>query len=216
MRFCLIACLTLLITSPSGDNDSTWSLRKSEQGITVYTKTHEDNGLKVFRGITEVESSLSSLIALMKSIEDGPNWIYNCTEAKVLETESLWEEYIYFRSHVRWPFRDRDAVMHTKLSQDPDSKIVTITMKGLPNYIDETKNVIRMPVMEGFWQLVPVEGKVIVTYEMMCDAGKGIPDFLANASLIDYPFETLLNLKERVKADEYQNALFEALPGIEQ
>jgi len=216
LRFWLVACLTLLITSSSGDSGSTWSLRKAEQGITVNTKTHEDNGLKVFRGITEVETSLSSLISLMKSIEDGPNWIYNCTEAKVLGSENFWEEYIYFRSHVQWPFRDRDVVMHTKLSQDPDSKIVTITMKGLPDYIGKTKNVIRMPVMEGFWQLVPVEGKVIVTYEMMCDAGKGIPDFLANASLIDYPFETLLNLKERVRSEKYQNVIYPELSESDQ
>ena len=70
--------------------------------------------------------------------------------------------------------------------------------------------------MEGFWQLVPVEGKVIVTYEMMCDAGKGIPDFLANASLIDYPFETLLNLKERVRSEKYQNVIYPELSESDQ
>lgn len=210
MRFWLIACLTFTGIFPSGDS-SPWSLRKAEEGITVYTKTNESNGLQVFRGITEVESSLSSLIALMKSIEDGPNWIYNCTEAKVLSVESFWEEYIYFRSHVKWPFRDRDAVIHMKLSQDPISHVVTIMMKSVDDYLPEHNKVVRMPLMEGFWQLVPVEGKVIVTYEMMSDAGKGIPDFLTKASLIDYPFETLNKLKERVKLAKYQEVTFPEL-----
>ncbi len=208
MRLLFIGLLSSFIISPIGGNASSWKLKKNLNGITVYTKTDSRNGLKVFRGVTEVESSLSSLIGLMKSIDDGPNWIYNCTEAKVLKAESFWEEYIYFRSHVKWPFRDRDAVIRMKLEQDAESKIVTITMEGIPDYLPQTKNVVRMPVMKGYWQLVPLDGKVIVTYQMMSDPGKGIPDFLTNSSLIDYPFETLLKLKERVLADRYQNLSF--------
>ncbi len=208
MRLLLIGLLSAFLLSPIGENLNTWKLKKDFNGITVYTKTDIQNGLKVFRGVTEVESSLSSLIGLMKSIDDGPNWIYNCTEAKVLNAESFWEEYIYFRSHVKWPFRDRDAVIHMKLDQDAETKIVTITMEGIPGYLPKTKNVVRMPVMKGYWQLVPLDGKVIVTYQMMSDPGKGIPEFLSNSGLIDYPFETLLKLKKRVLTDRYQDLTF--------
>ncbi|MBO3697210.1 hypothetical protein [Roseivirga sp. E12] len=211
MRSWLIAFSIILINTVDTVDSSAWNLSKEDDGISVYTKTDSKSGLKVFRGVTKVETSLSNLVALMKSIEDGPNWIYNCTEAKVLSADNFWEEYIYFRNHVRWPFRDRDAVVHMKLDQDPLTGILTISMKGVPDYIPETKKVVRMPVMEGYWQLAPVGDHVIVTYQMMSDPGKGIPDFLIRISLIDYPFETLSKLRDRVNLPKYQNLTFPEL-----
>lgn len=207
MKYSLLAVFTLLTITSTGVRDGSWELKKDKNGISVYTKTEGNSGLKVFRGITEVKGSLSSLISLMKSVEDSPNWIYNCTEATLLKSDSFWEEYIYFKTHVRWPFRDRDAIVHLKLSQDPETHIVTITMKGVPDYLPKTDKVVRMPVMEGYWQLAPVDnGRVLITYQMMSDPGQGIPEFLAKTSLIDYPFETLLKLKSRSQRAEYQNA----------
>lgn len=208
MRYFLITSFTFLIITSVGVKESSWELKKDSDGIAVYTKTESTSGLKVFRGVTEVKGSLSSLISLMKSVDDSPNWIYNCTEATLLKSDSFWEEYIYFRTEVRWPFRDRDAIVHLKLSQDPDTHIVTITMKGVPDYLPKTDKVVRMPIMDGYWQLAPVDGgRVIITYQMMSDPGKGIPDFLAKTNLINYPFETLLKLKSRSQMVEYQNAV---------
>lgn len=212
MRYFLITLFIFSIITPIRVKESSWKLRKDSNGIAVYTKTEPTSGLKVFRGVTEVKGSLSSLISLMKSVEEGPNWIYNCTEASLLKSDSFWEEYIYFKTHVRWPFRDRDAIVHLKLSQDIDTHIVTITMKGVPDYLPKTDRVVRMPVMEGYWQLAPVDGgRVLITYQMMTDPGKGIPDFLAKTNLINYPFETLLKLKSQSQMVEYQNA---SLPEI--
>jgi len=197
----------LLLTFSFTENDNTtWQLKKDQDGITVYTKTERSSGLKVFRGVTEINGSLSSVISLMKSVAEGPNWIYNCTEATLLKSDNFWDEYIYFRTHVRWPFRDRDAIVHLNLSQDPISQIVTITMKGVPDYLPENRKVVRMPVMEGYWQLAPVDnGRILITYQMKSDHGKGIPDFLAKSSLIDYPFETLSKLRSRSQSPTYQH-----------
>src|SRR6476646_5679879 len=58
--FCILILLPLFSLSNSGD----WKLKKNENGIEVYTRYAENSPLKEVRVITEVQSSLSAIIAL--------------------------------------------------------------------------------------------------------------------------------------------------------
>ena len=98
------------------------------------------------------------------------------------------------------------------ISQDKDTRVVTIKQTAKPDYIPEKKNIVRVQRIEGFWQFTPQEdGSVEIVYQVLSDPGGEIPVWLVNASLVSQPYQTLLKMQEVVKREKYQNVTMESV-----
>ena len=62
-----------------------WDLTKETNNIRVYTRSVEGSSFKEYKGVVQIEASLSSLVALVDDVLDYPNWIHTCIEATVLK-----------------------------------------------------------------------------------------------------------------------------------
>jgi len=81
-----------------------------------------------------------------------------------------------------------------------ESGVYFIELTARPNMYPKQDNKIRIPKLEGYWKLVPLDKmKTEVTFQVAAEPGGEIPSWLANAMVIDMPFHTLNNLKERVE-----------------
>jgi hypothetical protein len=186
-----------------------WKLEKNEQNISVYTRSVTGSKFKEFKAVTIVKTSLPSLVALLKDLPSQTLWIDQCIMAKSLKKVNETEDYIYYVSHAPWPVSDRDMITHSLITQDSVTKIVKIQMNGIPAFIPKKENLVRVPFLKGNWELIPREKDLVeIIYQLHADPGGSIPGWLANYTVVDNPFKTMLNMKEYVQKDMYQHTKY--------
>ncbi len=204
----LILILVMFVCSivMIGSAKEQWELVKEEDGIKVFLKTVPSSKIKEFKGVTNINSSLDSILAVLYDADACPKWVHNCEEATRLTDIGFYEAYIYQVIDFPFPAKDRDLVLHTVMTQEPESKDVTIRLNSAPEYIPSTKNV-RIIRSTGYYFLKPLpDGTVEVTWQHYTDPGGRVPTWIVNSLLVDTPFETLKNLKKIVHEQKYQNA----------
>jgi START domain len=204
----LILILVMFLCSivANGSAKEQWELVKDEDGIKVFLKPDPGSKIKEFKGVTNINSSLDSILAVLYDADACPKWLHNCREATRLADIGFYEAYIYQVVDFPFPAKDRDLVLHTVMTQDPETKDVTIKLNSTPDYIPDTKN-FRIKKSTGYYFLKPKpDGTVEVTWQHFTDPGGRVPTWIVNSLLVDTPFQTLKNLKKIVHEQKYQKA----------
>lgn len=195
----IILTLIIILFLFQGKSNA-WEKVKEKNGITVYTRKREGSGFKEFKAVMLIRTSLSSLIALVDDIEASPLWIDTCKEGTLLRRVSPKETYTYTVNDAPWPVRDRDAVVHNIIEQDPQSGVVTIRTTAVPDYIPEKPDLVRVKKIDAYWRFTPLgDGLVELVYNVYNDPGGNLPAWLVNSAAISQPYNTLINLKEIIK-----------------
>ncbi|MGA1824683.1 MAG: START domain-containing protein [bacterium] len=187
-----------------------WEKAKEEKGITIYTRKIEGSNFIELKAVMRVKTSLASLVALFEDIESGPSWIETFKEAKLLERISQTETYTYSVNAAPWPIKDRDAIVHNIIKQDPNSNAIIITATGVPDFIPEKPNLVRIKNINAYWKFTPLEdGYVEIDYRVHNDPGGHLPSWIINYATIFYPYNSMLNLKEIIKKPKYQHVQYD-------
>ena len=176
-------------------------LKKSEDSLFVYTCTVADSKLKSIRANFIIHTSLSVMAAYLLDAANNTQWQYNTIEAQVLKRISPGE--IIYRSEIRapWPVSNRDLVMHLKVSQNPSTRVMTITLNSMADYIPEKPDVVRIPRAEGKYVVERINDKdVRVNYTFLVDPGGYVPAWLINMAIADGPFDTFKNLVTKLNS----------------
>jgi ribosome-associated toxin RatA of RatAB toxin-antitoxin module len=182
-----------------------WNLKKYSDGIAIYTRTAENSAYKELKSVVQLKTSLSSIIAVLNDCESYPQWVFHCEKSSTLKKISETELIHYQTVTAPWPVDDRDFVVDLKIVQDDKTGIVYQTATCIPNYIPVALNHVRITELNAIWTLTPMKnGFVNVEYQLLVNPGGNIPAWLANLTIIDGPFETMLNLKDWVMKEKYQ------------
>lgn len=201
-------CLCMVVCSVSVMANTDWQLAKEEDGITVYTRDVDNSPVKQFRASTKISASLASVLAVMLDSEVCSEWMYRCQEAKVVKRNKFGDSYVYRTINLPWPVADRDIVMHKAVTQDPETKTVTIKNVSTPDFVPRTKHV-RIEVSESLYILEPgKDGTVELTWTQLSDPAGALPKTLVNSMIVTSPLSTLKNLRKMVKQRKYKNAQF--------
>lgn len=166
--------------------------------VKVYLSKDDGAKIKRFRGVTRVDASLTSLIALLHDLDSAPDWIHAVSSAEKIEPFSGNDKsYMsYITVNAPWPTKDRDSVVFNVTEQDPVSKVVTLRMQSKPTHLPAKNKYVRIPKFVGYWKLKPIStGKVEVTFSVLSDPGGNVPLFLYNTMITDTPYKTLINLR---------------------
>jgi hypothetical protein len=192
--------------------ESQWERVKNSNGIEVYVRSVSGSAIKEFKAITEVQSSISAVLALLDDTDSYTRWMHRCSEAKLLYKKNDYERIIYNVTSSPWPVDDRDIAVKSVISQNNKTAVVTITLTGLPEYIPAKPKKVRMVKLNGYWMLEPLgNGKLRVTYRMHSEPGGSVPDTLVNSSLVDIPYNTLYNLKKMINQSPYKDAKYDVI-----
>jgi len=203
--FLFISFLPLFTFAQSKPVDD-WHLRKDEKGIKVYTRHVDGVEIDQLKVVSVMHASLSSIAAVIMDVNHYPEWIYACKEGKLLQQVSPTEQYQYQRMAAPYPFSDRDAAIHFTISQDPKSKVISTHSLAVPDYVPDKKDIVRLPVFDGSYQLTPLSGgDVQVIYMLQIDPGGYIPSWLVNATIITGPLESTIRMQKQVEKAEYQD-----------
>jgi hypothetical protein len=186
-----------------------WELVKDKDGIKVYTRKAENIDFKEFKGTVTIDQSVSSFLAVISDVENLTEWVYSIVKAKKLRQTGDTLLIYYAESKVPWPFDNRDAVYEEKVSWDNTNRILMVNINCLPEYTKPKDGIVRIPFAKGFWRVEELENHHIkVTFRMLVDPGGTIPAWLANAFVVDSPFETLKGLTEVIGKSSYQNKAY--------
>ncbi|WP_430462111.1 START domain-containing protein [Thalassolituus sp. LLYu03] len=212
MRLLLLALLFPAFCAVALDSD--WELAKEDKdaAIRVYTRPVSGSDLREFRGELLVKARLASLVALVEDAREAPKWLHLCKAMELIEQRSPLERVNYMVSDAPWPVTDRDSVFVSELSQDSQTRTVTIRMTGAPGLFPKNDDYIRIPQMAGMWQFVPqADGQVLVVYQVHAEPGGGIPSWLSNSVVVDNPYYSLRNMIGELAKPAYRDAVVDHL-----
>ena len=188
-----------------------WELKKEDDGIKVYTKYIEGSDIKAFRAEAVMEGKLSSFVAVLKDVDQYPEFYSSSDYAQLLEASDTLLMH-YSQTGTPWPVKDRDGVYVNRFSQHYGTKAVTVAIESVEGIRPESDDFVRIEKATGFWKFFPVDyNKVEVIYQMEADPGGNIPAWVVNMFLVDTPFDDMKSLRERVKLEKYANQKFDFL-----
>jgi len=194
VQYFTIAILFLNILITFSHND--WKLEKEEAGIKIYTRIKENSRFKELKLETTFESSLSALVALLTDKDSLKNWVYRCNDSYCIKKINEKEVVHYQATDAPWPLENRDIVVHTIVSQDRVTKVVTITAKSVQGTIPEERNKIRLYDYLAVWKLYPLgNGKVKGKYFLHLDPGGSIPAWMVNLGVSVGPVKSIVCMK---------------------
>ncbi len=185
-----------------------WKLKMDKEGIQIYSRNSGDSRINSLRVSCILEATLSQITAVLLNIKSQDEWFYH-TKSKVLLDVSPSELYYYAELYFPFPFSDRDFVEHVNLSQDPITKIITMNVQNVPDYISSKKNYVRVLQSSCKWVIRP-SGKehINIEFTLFADPAGSIPIWLVNRFAMYGPFETFKKLKIFIKKPEYVNVSF--------
>lgn len=177
-----------------------WELKKTSGGIEIYTRPVKGSSFDEFKGVTVISNvTLEEVLTVILDVKNYAHLFPDCMNPKILKQEGKGYDIHYIQTKGPFPVKDRDSVFEQKTVIDRDGKHAFVTLKPLPDYIEENKDMVRIRKGSGFWELVEDSQKrVTVTYQFHGEPGGDIPSWLANSFVVSHPFQTLKNLKSRL------------------
>lgn len=169
----------------SGSNQ--WELKIDENGTQVYTlKTPGASMLKI-KGVTQSgEFTLSNHLApfLDQSIQDDcSKWVAGCTSYEILQpwdpktqtNVTMWTVSLFP------PFSPRELLLQGQLSQDPETRVVTLENIAVPNKAAPNDCCVRLTHVHNVWRYTPMgDGTIKIEFVSDLDMGGAFPDLLLN------------------------------------
>lgn len=209
MRLFIILLLSSFFSFGVQAETSAWELEEEEKDINlqIFTREVAGSNLKEFKGEMLVKTKLSTIAALLLDGQSAPKWMHQCEKFEVVEQIDALTAVVYFVNGAPWPVSDRDAVVMSVMSQDPETLVLKAEISVVDDLLPEDDDYVRIPHMKGFWLFEPVaEGQVKITYQVHANPGGSLPDWLANSVVVDTPYHTMSNMAEMLKKEKYQQA----------
>jgi START domain len=204
-KLCIIAFLLVFKAHPLlGQNE--WKLKTEKEGIKVYAEVVPDSKIKAVKAIGEYNATASELVALLMDIKTSPDWVYHVKSCKMINQVSPSELYYYLEISVPWPASNRDLVVHLKVSQDPDTKIITIDAPAVPGLVPVKKGIVRVDESTGKWTITPLgTDQIRVEYVVHVNPGGSVPSWVVNLFATEGPFEIFRNIRLQLQKSVYKN-----------
>ncbi len=217
MYFKVLICVSLLFGSyfPSNTYETNvkllhthnldWKLAKEEDGIKVYYRKIAGRNLNEIKIQSVFNCNLSTLVAALGDVSKYKDWVYSTKEAKVIKRLSNREVIYYDAIDFPWPLNNRDLVIHAKVFQYTDNKIVKVSLDADNDKYPTQKGMIRIKFFKAEWVLTPLKDKVQVEYILSSDPGGILPDPVVNLALDQGPVKTMQSLKKMIAKGGYNN-----------
>lgn len=205
----LLTGLVGLLCSFAAVAENQWQLEKEDEdrGIKVFTREVDGSDLKAFRGEMSFKTTLTAPIALIEDTSRAPEWMHNCGVVEIIENVKPGEAISYMITEAPWPVSDRDTVVHSVATQNPETLAVRVDVEARNDVFPANDDYIRITKMKGYWSFTPnAEGLVHIVYEVHAEPNGGLPSWLANSVVVDTPYNTMKNMQKLLKNDKYQTA----------
>ena len=217
----LILCLPGLAFSETNnllnEHAPEWKLTETDNNIQIFTRDYKESNFRAFKAVTVLDQSIESVLALISDPTSCPLWVDNCIESynfiphDFVHTENQFiDRYGYALSHLPWPFKNRDLIVHIITSNKPDSQEFMISMSSDKQLVSDNKNAVHITDTQTRYILRTLDKQKIEFIWMQHTEPNGkLPAWLVNNMIINLPLKSIEALKKVAKQDKYQNAVIE-------
>jgi len=204
-RIITAAFLIFHITAVSAQTG--WKLKSENDGIKVYTGAVTDSKFKAIKVECELNATASQLVKVILDVKSCPEWLYHTKVSTLLKQVSPAELYYYSEISIPWPVQNRDFVAHLTVTQNPETKVITIDGPAVNGMVPLKDGIVRVRSSKGLWVITPVKKNFLkVVYTLQVDPGGSIPAWLVNLFAAEGPMKSFQGLKSQIKKPAYQNA----------
>jgi hypothetical protein len=208
-RFSKAFALALLLIFKLGpaSAQTDWKLATDKDGIKIYTSVMPDSKIKAIKVECTLDATPAQLTAIIMDVKTATDWVYHTKSAVVIKQVSPSELYYYSEVNLPWPAANRDFVAHLTVSQNPDTKVVTIQGPAVPGLVPAKTGVVRIDHSDGKWVIAPNgNDQVKVVYTIHVDPGGDLPSWLVNLFATEGPLHIFRSLKQELQKPAYKNA----------
>jgi hypothetical protein len=195
----VLMCFLFLPATLSLCGQNNWVLKKDKDGIKISSRHSElskFNDLKIEMDLT---GNISQLSAIILDVEKYTQWAYATKTCSLIKRISNSEVIYYSEIGVPWPATNRDFYAHCKIIHDSVSRSLKVVSVGLKDYKPEKKNLVRIPMSKGTWDISTVSDKLIhLKYILELNPGGSVPAWVLNLFSTKGPLETFENLKKKM------------------
>lgn len=201
MRTLLIVSLILLSTlSFSKEN---WQLAQEKDGINIYTQPNTKTKLNDFKADMIVQATLNDVNSQLSALESHTKWMFDRKLTKVLARPDNRTSIVYSITDAPWPVTKRDAVVRFTYDASNTTEFIRIDFASLDDYYPINDDMVRVPYIKGFWELVKIDdNSTKITFMNAASPGGSLPGWLADSFVLDMPYHSLKNLRNRLKNQE--------------
>lgn len=197
---------TFLLINLSFTSSINWELRKSSKDIFVYTRQGLVSDIKEVKCVTNFQSNLKNLVYFIKDISAHPQYIYKCKMSYILKNVNDSELYYYHETAAPWPVANRYGVIYYKITQNSQTKVVTIKSNGVLGMYPNQSNMVEVSALTASWTFTPKsDGTVDGEYYIYLNPGGQIPSWLINLFVVDGPYSTITKMKEMLQKEKYNH-----------
>jgi len=208
----LILFLFIPFLQIHSSQDDGWEFKKDKYGIKVYTRDVGGTNLKELMFTTSINSTMNQAVALLVDVPSYSQWVYGCDHAGSLKEETNLQSFCYYKMDFPWPMTDRDLVVYSNITQDPETKIVTSETSSRADYMEEADGYIRVQKHFNKWIFKPVSPTEIeITYYLKSNPAGSVPSWLVNMVIDQGPVKSMNAFKERLQTNIYKNAKVEGI-----
>ena len=199
----------LLFKMPVALAQYQWKLNSESDGIKVYSSSVPDSKIHAIKVECEFNASASQLVAVLLDVKTGADWVYHTKSASLIKQVSPSELYYYSEVDIPWPVQNRDFVAHLTVTQNKETKVVTVDGPAVDGLVDHKNGIVRINHSKGKWVITPKSDKLInVSYTLQVDPGGAIPAWLVNLFSSEGPLHSFRLLRSQLKKTAYRNASY--------
>lgn len=197
--FILLNLFTFLFAAGSSAQDS-WELKKDKDGIKIYVRPNSESSFDEFKATVTISgASLKNGVGVILDINDYEAWFPDCANPKVLEQKNEYHDIHYIETLTPWPAQNRYGVYEQITTFSKNGLKAEIVAEALAGYPMEAKGMVRITKALGKWTLEEENNELTITYQFKGNPGGSVPAWLANAFVVDHPYETLTSFRKRVE-----------------
>lgn len=115
----------------------------------------------------------------------------------------------YSEVSLPWPAANRDFVAHLIVTQNPDTKVITIDGPAVAGFIPVKEGIVRIIDSKGKWIITPIgTNQIKVEYSIHVDPGGSLPSWLVNMFATEGPLKIFAGIKVQLQKSAYKNIEF--------
>ena len=199
LKFIILIFFVLAFTARLYAAEYPWQLKKTTEGISVYTRKVEGSAMLEFKATITVDAPLAKIIPIFEDAKGLMSWYYQCIHSELVKNENPQDKIQYIVLRLPWPVAERDCIFRRSKSTDEKNSSTSYTIQALPDFLPIKKDKIRVPMINAIWRFTPLpDGKTEIYFQQHTDPGGSIPSFLVNAMAVDTPFNSLKTLRQLI------------------
>jgi len=174
-------------------------LKKDDEGIKVFLCDSEISDFKTIVVDFVAPATLSQYAALILDVDNYYTWQYKIEQQKVVARKSKTDLHYYSLVETPWPTANRDMIFHLQMSQDSITKVLTVLLTQVADFMPEVDGVVRIPMAHSVLTVSPLDKtNVHVRYVLDIDPGGYVPAWVANMFSALAPWHSYNNFRNSI------------------